>query len=58
MELIIKTTGACNMACKFCAAANLRTYEQKKMDPRIMEILYAALLTGILSCLKGSLIFR
>lgn len=39
MELIIKTTGACNMACKFCAASNLRTYEQKKMDPRIIDVI-------------------
>lgn len=39
MELIIKTTAKCNMACKFCAAANLKTIEQKKIDPRINRII-------------------
>ena len=48
MELIIKTTGACNMACKFCAAANLRASEQKRMDPRIIDVIESINPNGII----------
>ena len=48
MELIIKTTAKCNMACKFCAAANLKTIEQKKIDPRIIEIIKTIEPNGII----------
>lgn len=48
MELIIKTTAKCNMACKFCAAANLKTIEQKKIDPRISQTIKAIKPNGII----------
>ena len=48
MELIIKTTATCNMACKFCAAAGIETIEQKKVDPRIIEIIETIKPNGVI----------
>ena len=48
MELIIKTTAACNMACKFCAAAGIKTIEQKSVDPRIIDIIKTIKPNGII----------